>query len=158
MGDVGHAYYYCHRFEDGLAVINSFLEKHPNDPWLLWMKGYLYSGSGNYQMAIDTYLKRSTGTKTNWMLAYNYGKIGMIEEASEILHIHLDKRKKGYIPGYMIASIYMGLADTKKALEWLETDFNDGGLGLFFWGLKTDPKFDELRDSLRFKKLLAKIK
>jgi TolB-like protein len=157
MGDVGHAYYYSHRFIEGLEVITSFLKKQPVDPWLLWMKGYLLSGMQNYQMAIDTYLERPTGTKTNWMLGYNYGKIGELGKAEEILNFHLDKREESYVPAYMIATIYAGMADLDKALEWLETDFEDGGLGLFFYGLKTDPKFTELQGNSRFEKLLKVI-
>lgn len=157
LGDVGHAYYYTHQYETGIEFISSMLKKHLGDPWLLWMKGYLYSGLGKYKTAIDTYLERPTGTKTNWMLAYNYGKIGMINEATEILNLHLKKREKVHVPGYMLATIYIGLGDRDKALEWLELDYEEGGQGLFFWGLKTDPKFDSLRNQNRFKALLNKI-
>jgi len=158
LGDLGHVYYYSHQYEKGIDIISSMLNKHPGDPWLLWMKGYLYSGMENYEMAIQTYLKRPTGTKSNWMLAYNYGKFGMIQESVEILNIHLKKREKEHVPGYMIATIYIGLGKKEKALEWLELDFNEGGQGLFFWGLKTDPKFDSLRNQNRFQDLLSKIK
>jgi len=157
MGDVGHAYYYTHQFEKGIEVISTMLKKHIGDPWLLWIKGYLYSGMEKHKIAIDTYLQRSTGTKTNWMLAYNYGKIGRIKEATEILNMHLKKRGKEHVPGYMLATIYIGLGNQEKALEWLELDYEEGGQGLFFWGLKTDPKFDSLRNENRFKDLLHKI-
>ena len=157
LGYVGHAYYYTHQYAKGIEVISSMLKKHIGDPWLLWMKGYLYSGMEKHKIAIDTYLQRPTGTKTNWMLAYNYGKIGMIKEATDILNIHLKKRETVHVPGYMIATIYNGLGNQEKALEWLELDYEEGGQGLFFWGLKADPKFDSLRNQSRFKALLHKI-
>jgi adenylate cyclase len=157
LGDVGHAYYYTHQYETGIEVIDSMLKNHIGDPFLLWVKGYLYSGMGKFKVAIDTFLQRSAGTKTNWMLAYNYGKIGMTKEATKILNIHLKKREAGHVPGYMLATIYNGLGNQEKALEWLELDYEEGGQGLFFWGLKTDPKFDDLRNESRFKDLLHKI-
>ena len=155
LGDVGHAYYYTHQFERGIEVISSFLSKHIGDPWLLWMKGYLYSGMAKHRTAIETYRQRSAGTKTNWMLGYNYGKLGMLDEANEILDFHLDKRKNAHVPAHMIATIYMGIGDKEKALEWLEIDANEGGQGLFRWGLRTDPKFDALRTEERFQALLT---
>ena len=157
IGDVGHAYYYSHQYSTGIELMSSMLEKYPGDPWLLWMLGYLYSGLGDFKKAIETYLKRPTGTKTNWMLGYSYAKNGMLDEALEILHIHLKKREKEYVPGYMIATIYIGLDNKEKALDWLEIDYKDGGLGLFLYGLKTDTKFDSIRKENRFENLLSKI-
>ena len=156
-GDIGHAYYYSHQYEIGIEMMDELLEKYPGDPWLLWMKGYLYSGLGNYEAAINTYLERPTGKKTNWMLAYNYGKIGKTNEATEILNLHLKKRETQHVPGYMIATIYIGLGNRRKALDWLELDYREGGQGLFFWGLKTDPKFDLINNDTRFQKLLNYI-
>ena len=57
----------------------------------------------------------------------------------------------------MIATIYASMADLDKALVWLETDYEDGGLGLFFYGLKTDPKFAGLQGNSKFEKLLKVI-
>ena len=58
----------------------------------------------------------------------------------------------------MIAVIYMGLGEKDNALDWLEKDFESGGLGLFFWQLKRDTKFDSIKNEPRFVALLSKIK
>ena len=91
------------------------------------------------------------------MLGYNYGKVGMMDEAKEILDIHLKRREVSHVPAHMIATIYIGMGDTNKALDWLEIDTQEGGQGLFHWGLKTDPKFDELSNHDRFKALVSKF-
>jgi TolB-like protein/Tfp pilus assembly protein PilF len=155
LGDVGHVYYYAHRFQDGIDAISQMLEEHPGDPWLLWMRGFLYSAIGQYEKAIEVYLQRPI--KTNWMLAYSYGKSGHKQLALDILDIHLEKRKNKYVPGIMIAVIYMGLGDHENALKWLQTDYTDGGQGLFFWGLKRDPIFAPLRERAGFISLLNKV-
>jgi len=42
-------------------------------------------------------------------------------------------------------------------LKWLERDYEEGGQGLMFWGLKTDERFDPVRDDPRFLDLMDKI-
>jgi class 3 adenylate cyclase/Flp pilus assembly protein TadD len=154
LGDIGHVFYYSHQFEEGIQVISKTIVNNPKENFLLWMLGLLYSGAGNYEKAIDCFLQRTKGRETNWMLAYCYSKSGNKKGALKILDIHLKKRETQYIPSYMIASIYMGLGDKEKALHWLETDQKEGGTSLFYWGLKDDPKFEEIMQEERFKKLM----
>ena len=91
------------------------------------------------------------------MLGYAYAMAGKKAEAEEILKINLEKRENQYVPSFMIATIYMGLGDKEKTLEWLERDWEEGGQGLMFWGLKSDKLFDPVRDDPRFQALLNKI-
>ncbi len=157
--DFGHTYYYGGKVQLGITYILGVLEQYPKDPFLLWELGYLYSGAGEYDKAIEAFTERDTsGKNTNWMLAYCYGMSGRTEEAQDILNIHLSKRKLGYVPAYMIATIYMGLGDKEKALEWLEKDMDDGGITIFIMGLKTDPKFVPVKDDPRFQKILKIVK
>ena len=78
--------------------------------------------------------------------------------SKKILNYLLEKHETTYVPPYMIATIYMGLGDKENTLTWLEKDYNTGGLGLFFWGLKRDVKFNPIKDEPRFVALLNKIK
>ncbi|MFY0644298.1 MAG: hypothetical protein JXR19_07510 [Bacteroidia bacterium] len=158
IGDMAHIYYYSNRCKEGLDYMIPHLMKDPENPWLLWSKGYLYSGMQDYEKAIKAFTSRLTsGKNTNWMLGYCYGMHGDTEEATSILEWHLDKRENEYVPAYMIACIYIGLDKQEEALNWLEKDYEEGGLGLFFWGLKSDPKFNKLHDHARYKQLLSKI-
>ena len=61
------------------------------------------------------------------------------------------------MPALFIATVYLGIGDKEKAIEWLEKDYAEGGQGLMFWGLKTDKRFDPLRDDARFLNLLTKV-
>ncbi|MCZ6692395.1 MAG: hypothetical protein O6939_00695 [Bacteroidetes bacterium] len=157
LGDQGHALYYLHLYDRGMDFINNGLQKYPNNDHLLWLQGFLYVAQEKYTEAITTFRKRAAGTNTNWMLGYAYAMAGKKAEAEEILKINLEKRKNQYVPSFMIATIYMGLGDKEKTLEWLERDWEEGGQGLMFWGLKTDKLFDPVRDDPRFQTLLNKI-
>ena len=91
------------------------------------------------------------------MLGYAYAINGDQDKAREILDYQIEKSNIVYVPSYMIATIYMGLGEVDNALTWLEKDFEFGGQGLFFWGLKQDIKFDSLHDEPRFQALIEKI-
>jgi TolB-like protein len=154
-GDLGHAYYYTGRYDEGIAYLKGHLEHSPKDPWLLWMYAYLLSGAGRFEEAIETLGKRVTsGQRSNWMLGYCYGMLGKKEEAQAILDFHLNKNKLDYVPPYMIATICIGLEDKEAALYWLEQAKEEGGQGLFSIGLNSDPKFTSLHGHPRFEALI----
>ncbi len=154
IGDMGQAYYFLGAYQKAIDLMDKSLEKFPNNNMLMWMKASNLSGLGKYQEAIDLYTSRSVASTTNWMLGYCYGMIGEKEKAEKILKHQLSKRELKYVPSIMIAAIYVGLGDKENTLTWLEKDYEEGGLGLFFWGLKQDIKFKSLRDEPRFKALL----
>ncbi|MBJ6367050.1 adenylate/guanylate cyclase domain-containing protein [Snuella sedimenti] len=156
IGDMGQAYYYLREFQKAIDKIDEALKVFPKDNMLLWMKASNLSGLGKYHEAIDLYTSRSVASNTNWMLGYCYGMVGDHEKANEILEYQLNKSKLVYVPPYMIATIYMGLGDVENALTWLEKDYEVGGQGLFFWGLKQDIKFEALKIEPRFQALLNK--
>lgn len=58
----------------------------------------------------------------------------------------------------MIATLYMGLGDKESTLDWLEVDWEEGSQGLMFWGMKSDIRFDPIKDEPRFQALLDKVK
>jgi len=158
IGDMGYALYYLHKYEKGLEFISNALLKYPDDNWLLWIQGCLYTALERYDDAITTFKKRAAGRNTNWMLGYTYGVAGNKEEAEKILNYQLQKKEHEHVPSLMIATIYMGLGNKRKTLEWLEQDWEEGGQGTLFWGLKMDKKFDPIRNKPRFQALLVKAK
>lgn len=157
-GSLGLNYYYSHKYQEGIERFEELLIDQPNDDFLKWMYGHMCVGKGDYPKAVEIFQDRKAGRKTNWMLAYALGQNGQKEEAQEILDYLLDKRENAYVPAFMIATVYMGLDDQEKALEWLELDIADGGQGHFIWGLKEDPIFKPLMGNPRFDKVLSVIK
>ena len=66
-----------------------------------------------------------------------------------------EKRKEKYVSSYFIALIYLGLGETDKAFEWLETAFEERD----FWltNITSFPEFDNLCSDRRLTSLLKKI-
>ncbi|TXG35728.1 adenylate/guanylate cyclase domain-containing protein [Seonamhaeicola maritimus] len=157
VGDMVQAYYYLNEFQKGIDLVDKSLNRFPNDNMLIWTKATALSGLEKYDAAISLYTSRSVASNTNWMLGYCYGKTGQYDKAKRILDYQLDKNKKVYVPAYMIATIYMGLGEKENALKYLERDYEFGGQGLFFWGLKHDIKFRVFQNEPRFIALLNKI-
>ncbi len=157
ISNIGLSYYYFHQSEKGLVIIDEALKSNPNDDMLLFNKANLLTGLKKYDEAIKVFRSRSAGSTTNWMLGYTYGMSGQKEKAKDILNYLLEKSKTVFVPPYMIATVYMGLGDGENALNWLEKDYEVGGQGLFFWGLKRDIKFDPIKMEPRFIALLNKI-
>ncbi len=157
FGEMGYAYFFLKQYQKGLEIIESSLMKHPDDNFLLWILGVLHCGRGDYSEAIRTFHRRSAGTRTNWMLGYAFGMNGQREKAEEILNYQLVRRSEEHVPAFFIATVYMGMNEKEKTIEWLEKDYEEGGQGMMFWGLKTDERFDPVRDDPRFLDLLNKI-
>ena len=65
------------------------------------------------------------------------------------------QRTKGYMPAYLIAGLYADLGDKDEAIRWLNTAYEERGLGLI--GLKTDFVLDPLRSDPRFAELVRKV-
>jgi len=155
--NIGLSHYYFHQSEKGLEIVNEALKSTPNDDMLLFSKGSLLAALKRYDEAIEAFKSRSVGYDTNWMLGYTYGMAGQTDKAREILDYLLEKSKTVFVPPYMIATVYISIGDKENALTWLEKDYEVGGQGLFFWGLKRDIKFDSIRNEPRFIALLDKI-
>jgi len=53
------------------------------------------------------------------------------------------------------ATVYVGLGDREKALNWLEKGLEERAIEMLF--LKTDARFDPLRSEPRFQRLLERM-
>jgi hypothetical protein len=63
--------------------------------------------------------------------------------------------KKQYVSPYDIATIYAGLGEKDRALEWLQKAYQDRDGWLT--QLKVDPIFDALRSDQRFQDLMRQV-
>jgi TolB-like protein/Tfp pilus assembly protein PilF len=146
--------YYNQDFQEGIDIIDDGLSEYANDNFLKWTKGYLLSGMGEYNKAIDILTNRSVAKQTNWVIGYCYGKRGDTEKAQAVLDHLLSKRKLGHVPAHMIASVYIGMGDKENAIKWLVINAKEGGHEHFHLGLGQDIKFDPLKGDLRFEALI----
>ncbi len=82
--------------------------------------------------------------------------VSALEAAHEAGIVHRDiKPENMMIRPYHIALFYNGLGESKETLNWLERGFEQREPRLVF--LKVEPKWNNLRDDLRFQELLRKV-
>ena len=86
---------------------------------------------------------------------YGYAISGNTEEAEKALVVLENLSSKRVISLYHFATIYAGLGDREKALEFLQRCLEHRNWELR--SLTTDPFWDNLRDDPRFVELLKKV-
>jgi tetratricopeptide (TPR) repeat protein len=84
-----------------------------------------------------------------------YAELGSQAEAQKILNELLARSKRDYFPAWAIATVYIGLGDKDRALQWLGKAVEERG-EYVVW-LKTDPLYDPLRSDPRFQDLLRRL-
>ena len=87
-------------------------------------------------------------------LGYTYAITGDRAKAEQTLRELDDLAKQRYIAAWIRVSIYVGLGENEKALDWLERAYEEQD-GL--WDLKTNRIYDTLRAHPRFQALLKKV-
>jgi hypothetical protein len=88
-------------------------------------------------------------------LAYTTARTGRRADAEALLASLLEREAVTYVAAPGIAEIYLGLGDRDRALTWLERGVEERSSMLVT--LRTNPRYDELRDDPRFKTLEARV-
>jgi tetratricopeptide (TPR) repeat protein len=157
-GLLGNGYYLTQRYDEGITRLKKFLELHPGDNFILWSLAYLHVGKGDYPKAIEYLDMRTLGKGTNWIYAFCYARLGDKEAAHKILEYHLERKNTGgFVPDFMMASVYESNGMPDEAIASLERATGTGGESFFSWQLGTDPMFASMRDDPRFKRIVDKI-
>ena len=63
--------------------------------------------------------------------------------------------KRQYVNTTAFASIYLGLGEKEKALDWLEKSYEDQESAC--WYLTVEPVYDSVRNEPRFQAILKKL-
>ena len=66
------------------------------------------------------------------------------DQASKVLEELTAQSERGYVDGNHLATVYIGLGDQDRAIEWLNRAFDDGSVSVAI--LQVDPACDPLRD------------
>jgi len=88
-------------------------------------------------------------------LAYAYGLMGKNAEARAILRQLLALAQQAPVPPGYIAIVYAALGEKDNALTWLEKAYQQHS-SMMTW-LKTDPRFDSIRQEPRFQELMRRV-
>jgi eukaryotic-like serine/threonine-protein kinase len=156
----GWVFYCARKYDRAAQQCQKALELAPNFDGAHACLGYSYLGNGAYQQAIDEFQKAlalsgGDAVRAVW-LGRAYAQGGDRPNALKVLAQLQDQLKRGYIPPYFIATLYVALGDNEKGFFWLERAYAERDLYLAW--IKFDPAVDPLRSDPRFQALERRMK
>jgi len=136
------------------------LASNPNE----WVEhralGTGYEGTGKLPEAIAEYQKAvelSNGDQdASASLAHAYAAIGKKGEAEKILRDLELQSKDIYVSPYILATVYAGLGEKDKAIQFLEKAYDERSLEISS-NLKADLRLDNIRSDPRFQDLVRRV-
>jgi TolB-like protein len=156
---LGDAYVSARRYDLAIAQFQRGLELHPDESALLYQIGWAYVYSGSYAKGIESIRTSQAADGVDPSispdLAYIDAMLGRRGQTLQILNQLLTLAKEYLVSPGMIALVYVGLDDRAQALNWLEKAYRQHS-SMMTW-LKTDPRFDRIRQEPRFQDLMRRV-
>jgi tetratricopeptide (TPR) repeat protein len=120
----------------------------------------IYQFLGRYDEALIAAKKASQfsasgNTEAMSLIGYTYALMGRRPEAEKILQELQGLAADKFVPPYNLATLFLGLGDTEKALDWLEKGYQERDVHMVF--LNVEPKWDSLRSAPQLLSLLRRI-
>jgi len=153
-------YYQLRDYPSMVEAAQRGIASNPNE----WVEhnnlGIGYEGMGKLPEAILEYQKAvqlSNGdTDANASLAHAFAAMGKRAEAGKILRDLEGKSKNAYVSPYVLATVYAGLGEKDKAIQFLEKAYDQRSPDIS-WHLKADLRIDGLRSDPRFLDLARRL-
>lgn len=152
-------FYYARKYEQAIEQYKKALELDPDFARTHFFLGLAYISNSMFEEAIAEIKKAITFSGENTvmlaLLASAIAMSGKKDEATKILKDLKKRLKRGYVPSFNLAILYMGLDEKGSAFEWLEKAYQERSSWLV--SLKVEPILDGLRSDPRFTALLEKV-
>jgi serine/threonine-protein kinase len=154
------AYYLYHarRYDEAVVQARKTLELDPASTLAHHLLGCCLLWKGDTAGAIAEFQRTKVIVAGAWyqgLLGYAYAISGDRPKAEQMLCELADMAKRQYVNKTAFATIYLGLGEKQKALDWLEKSYEDQESAC--WYLRVDPIYDSVRNEPRFQALLTKI-
>lgn len=156
--DLAFFLYWPRRYNEAIAQIRRTLELDPNNALAHSVLGWCLLWKGNAVDALAEFHKATTLDDLPWYrgaLGYTSAVLGDRAKAEQTLRELEDLSKHRYVSPALPATVYLGLGEKQKALDWLEKAFEDRDPSL--WWITGDQLYDSARDESRFKALLQRV-
>ncbi len=156
---VGWALYYARRFDESIKVLGDVVASDPEFSLSYMVLSGAYAAKKRWAEAIAAGRKfvelSSESVVSLSLLGLIYGLASRKDEASKILERMDELSKDRYVGPIFRASVWTGLGEKNKALEYLEKAYEERES--FMGWLRVWPVFDSLRPEPRFQALLKKM-
>src|SRR5437899_9001399 len=150
--------YHARRYDDAIVQIIKTLELDPASTLGRHLLGCCLLWKGDTAGAIAEFQRSKivvTGAWYQGLLGYAYAISGDRPKAEQMLRELEEMAKRQYVSSTAFASIYLGLGEKEKALDWLDKSYQDQESAC--WYLTVDPIYDSVRKEPRFQAILKKI-
>jgi tetratricopeptide (TPR) repeat protein len=157
--ELGCTAYYARQYERAVHGYNQALTLKPDDIVGLWGLGKSYAQLGKYREALDA-LHRAPKPQGEYPpvilgeIGYVYARSGDKSAARSTLSRLREMSGKTFVDPYFRAQIHHALGETDAALGALQEAYDKRSSILV--AIHTDPKWDGLQQSPRFRELLGR--
>ena len=156
--DLAFFLYWARRYEDAITQIRKTLELDSNNGFAHSVLGWCLIWKGSKADARAEFQKATTLDDLPWYvgsLGYACAVSGDHAKAEQVLHQLEELAKQRYVSPANRASVYLGLGENEKALDWLEKAYEDRDP--IFWWINGDQLYDSVRHAPRFEALVQKV-
>ncbi len=156
----GWVLYHQRQYEAAKNAFRDTLEMDAQFYWTHWCLGQTLLQLRRTPEALRELQKAAelTGEDSRLLaaLAHALGICGERFRAENILNQVLQMSTRRYVAACDVATIHLGLGDSRKTIRWLERALEDREPGLLWIG--TDPVFDPIREDPQFREILANVR
>src|SRR5256714_1949253 len=156
--DLAFFLYWARRYEEAITQIRKTLELDPNNAFAHSILGWCLIWKASETEARAEFQRATTLDDLPWYvgsLGYACAVSGDRAKAEQILRELEDLAKQRYVSPANRASVYLGLGENEKALDWLEKAYDDQDP--IFWWINGDQLYDSVRQAPRFEALFQKV-
>jgi adenylate cyclase len=150
--------YWARQYDDAIAQARKTLEMDPNSAISHVLLGLSFLKKGDTAGAIAELQKSKAPDPGAWyqgFLGYAYAVSGERVKAEVALRELEQLAKQQYVSPTAFATIYLGLGNKEKCLDWLEKAYEERDSAC--WYLKIDQIYDSVRNEPRFQALVQKV-
>src|SRR5438309_2529496 len=149
--------YWARQYDDAIVQARKTLEMDPNSAISHVLLGLSFLKKGDTAGAIAELQKARAPDPAAWyegVLGYAYAISGDRAKAEQALRELEQLAKRQYVSPTAFATIYLGLGQKEKCLDWLEKAYEQQDSAC--WYLKIDQIYDSVRNEPRFQAILKK--
>jgi len=156
---VGWVYYYARRYDQARYHMARAVAMNPTAAETYRVLGLLLAQQDQWNEAERVLREGMTlpgaATYTTAALGYVLARAGKRTEAEGLLAELEDQRRRDYVSPVAFATLYLGLDDHERALDWTERALEERRGWLAY--LRVNPLLDPLRGQARFEAMIQKL-